>query len=31
MIVSDFVFEFLTKKGADTAFVVTGGQALYIN
>ncbi len=31
MIVSDFVFDFLIKKGVDTAFVVTGGQAMYIN
>jgi acetolactate synthase-1/2/3 large subunit len=31
VIVSDYVFDFLIKKGVDTAFVVTGGQAMYIN
>ncbi len=31
MIVSDYVFDFLIKKGVETAFVVTGGQAMYIN
>ena len=31
MIVSDFIFDFLIKKGVDSAFVVTGGQAMYLN
>ena len=31
MIVSDFIFDFLIKKGVDNAFVVTGGQAMYLN
>ncbi len=31
MVVSDYVFDFLIKKGVDTAFVVTGGQAMYID
>ena len=31
MIVSDYIFDFLIKKGVDTAFVVTGGQAMWLN
>lgn len=31
MMVSDYIFEFLKKKGVDTAFLVTGGQAMYLN
>lgn len=31
MIVSDFIFDFLISKGVDSAFVVTGGQAMYLN
>ena len=31
MIVSDYIFDFLVKKQVDTAFVVTGGQAMYLN
>ncbi|MFI3300264.1 MAG: thiamine pyrophosphate-binding protein [Candidatus Gastranaerophilales bacterium] len=31
MLVSDYIFEFLMKKNVDTAFVVTGGQAMYLN
>lgn len=31
MIVSDYIFDFLIKKGVDNAFVVTGGQAMYLN
>lgn len=31
MIVSDFIFDFLIKKGVDSAFVVTGGQAMWLN
>ena len=31
MMVSDYIFEFLKNKGVDTAFLVTGGQAMYLN
>lgn len=31
MMVSDFIFDFLMKKGVDTAFLVTGGQAMWLN
>lgn len=31
MTVSDYIFEFLAKKGVDSAFVVTGGQAMFLN
>lgn len=31
MTVSDYIFEFLAKKGVDNAFVVTGGQAMFLN
>ena len=31
MNVSDYIFDFLISKGVDTAFVVTGGQAMYLN
>ena len=31
MTVSDYVFDFLIKKGVCSAFVVTGGQAMYID
>lgn len=31
MIVSDYIFDFLINKGIDSAFVVTGGQAMYLN
>lgn len=31
MTVSDYIFDFLVKKGVDSAFVVTGGQAMYLN
>ena len=31
MNVSDYIFDFLIKKNVDTAFVVTGGQAMYLN
>lgn len=31
MLVSDYVMDFLIGKGVDTAFVVTGGQAMYID
>ncbi len=31
MIVSDYIFDFLIKKGVDTAFIVTGGQAMFLN
>ena len=31
MIVSDYIFDFLINKGVDTAFVVTGGQAMWLN
>jgi len=31
MTVSDYIFDFLVNKGVDSAFVVTGGQAMYLN
>ena len=31
MMVSDYIFDFLIKKGVDTAFVITGGQAMYLD
>lgn len=31
MIVSDYIFKFLREKEIDTAFIVTGGQAMYLN
>lgn len=31
MTVSDFIFDFLTGKGVDTIFMVSGGQAMYLN
>lgn len=31
MTVSDYIFDFLIKKGVDSAFVVTGGQAMFLN
>ncbi len=31
MRVSDFIFNFLTDKGVDTVFMVSGGQAMYLN
>lgn len=31
MIVSDYIFDFLIKNQVDTAFVITGGQAMYLN
>ena len=31
MTVSDYIFDFLVKKGVESAFVVTGGQAMYLN
>lgn len=31
MNVSEFIFDFFTKKGIDTAFMVTGGQAMWLN
>lgn len=31
MTVSDYIFDFLVKKGVDNAFVVTGGQAMFLN
>ena len=31
MTTADYIFEFLAKKGVDHAFVVTGGQAMYLN
>lgn len=31
MNVSDVIFDFFSKKGADTAFVITGGQAMYLD
>ena len=31
MTVSDYIFDCLSKKGVDTAFVVTGGQAMWLN
>lgn len=31
MTVSDYIFDFLEKKGVDSAFVITGGQAMYLD
>lgn len=31
MNVSEYIFEFLSEKGVDTAFMVTGGQAMFLN
>lgn len=31
MNVSEFIFEYFAKKGIDTAFMVTGGQAMWLN
>lgn len=31
MTVSEYIFHFLENKGVDTAFVVTGGQAMWLN
>ena len=31
MNVSEYIFDFLNKKGVDTVFMVTGGQAMYLN
>jgi acetolactate synthase-1/2/3 large subunit len=31
MMVSDYIFEFLKNKGVENAFLVTGGQAMYLN
>lgn len=31
MNVSEFIFDFYSKKGIDTAFMVTGGQAMWLN
>lgn len=31
MNVSEYIFDFLSKKGIDTAFMVTGGQAMFLN
>lgn len=31
MNVSDFIFDFFNKKGVDTAFLITGGQAMFLN
>lgn len=31
MNVSEFIFDFFAKKGIDTAFMVTGGQAMWLN
>ena len=31
MTVSEYIFDFLSQKGIDTAFVVTGGQAMWLN
>ena len=31
MNVSEYIFDFLIKKGVDNAFVVTGGQAMYLD
>lgn len=31
MNVSEYIFEFFHKKGIDTAFMVTGGQAMFLN
>ena len=31
MTVSDYIFNFLTSKGVDTVFMITGGQAMFLN
>ena len=31
MNVSEFIFDYFAKKGVDTAFMVTGGQAMWLN
>lgn len=31
MTVSEYIFTFLSERGVDTAFVVTGGQAMWLN
>lgn len=31
MTVSDYIFNFLTGKGVDTVFMITGGQAMFLN
>lgn len=31
MNVSEYIFNFLSQKGVDTAFMVTGGQAMFLN
>lgn len=31
MNVSEYIFDFFQKKGVDTAFMVTGGQAMFLN
>lgn len=31
MTVSEYIFDFLSNRGVDTAFVVTGGQAMWLN
>lgn len=31
MNVSEYIFDFLNKKGVDTVFMVTGGQAMFLN
>lgn len=31
MIVSDYIFNFLSSKGVDTVFMITGGQAMFLN
>lgn len=31
MNVSEYIFDFLYKKGVDTAFMITGGQAMFLN
>ena len=31
MNVSDYIFDYLNKRGVDTAFIITGGQAMFLN
>ncbi|MEK7633220.1 MAG: thiamine pyrophosphate-binding protein [Patescibacteria group bacterium] len=31
MTVSDYIFKFLSSKGVDTVFMITGGQAMFLN
>ena len=31
MNISEYIFDFFSKKGVDTAFMVTGGQAMWLN